>query len=315
MGALPLVTIISPSFNQGAFIEGMLLSVRRQSYTNVEHIVVDGGSDDVTLDVLSRHTDAYNLRWISEPDSGMYSAINKGLRMARGEIVTYINTDDLYFPWTVATVVDTFLRHPNAELVYGDMVSRDLDSGRDKLLFFPRRLDVNRLVRSGWLGQPTVFFRRRLLDSIGMFDESLKFLGDYDYWIRVGQGCRVAKCREFLAVQTNHPSTKRYQYSQELAAEGRVLKKKYGAPSGTRLTLWLLRDAVASRLAFTHQMISFATRYLMHRVGGIRPSADFPWSNTITYPGFRISSWVSYLASLVPVAGREHQSRAVVFDR
>src|SRR5690349_9655830 len=108
MDAPPLVSIVTPSLNRVDLIESTLRSVRSQSYPNVEHIVVDGGSTDGTLEVLRRYEGTYGLRWMSEPDQGMYDAINKGLAMARGEILAYLNTDDLYLPWTIDTVVSTF---------------------------------------------------------------------------------------------------------------------------------------------------------------------------------------------------------------
>jgi len=309
MNRTPLVSIISPSFNQGAFIEKTLLSVKNQNYENIEHIVVDGASTDATIEFLSRYSGTYNLRWISEGDTGMYDAINKGLKMARGEIVAYLNTDDLYFPWTVSAIADTFSRHPRVDLVYGDMVSRDLNTGQDELLFFPNRFNVRRLIRSGWLGQPTVFFRRRVLDSVGFFDDDLKLLGDYDYWIRVGQHCNVAKRVEFLAVQTNHSSTKRQEQSDELAEEGRMLKAKYGAPGGASNAFWNLFDSASARLAFTTRMLSLALRLLLHRVAGIEASDSSPWSNTVKSSSFDVSSWKKYGTALLPIVGRKHRSR------
>ena len=309
MSENPLVSIISPSFNQGAFIEKTLLSVCNQKYKNIEHIVVDGGSTDATLEILSRHAGADNLRWISESDTGMYDAINKGLMMARGEVVAYLNTDDLYFPWTVSAIVDTFSRHPKVDLVYGDMVSRDLNTGQDELFFFPQRFNVHRLIRSGWLGQPTVFFRRQVLDTVGLFDDDLKLLGDYDYWIRVGQHCQVAKCVEFLAVQTNHSSTKRQEQSEELADEGRMLKEKYSAPRGTSRILWNLLDSASARLAFTTRMISLSFRLFLYRAAGFEASVSSPWSNTVKSSSFNVSSWKRYGAALLPIIGRKHRSR------
>jgi glycosyltransferase involved in cell wall biosynthesis len=309
MGQNPLVSIISPSFNQGAFIENTLLSISNQTYENIEHIVVDGGSTDATLEVLSRYAGTYNLRWISENDTGMYNAINKGLKMARGEIVAYLNTDDLYFPWTVSAIVATFARQPMADLVYGDMVSRDLNTGQDELLFFPNRFDIHRLIRSGWLGQPTVFFRHRVLDSVGLFDDDLKLLGDYDYWVRVGQQCEVEKCVEFLAVQTNHSSTKRQEQSRELAEEGRILKAKFGAPSGVTRFLWSFLDSASARLVFTIRMVSLARRIFFSRVAGIEASSQSPWSNTVKCSSFNVASWRSYGLALLPVVGRKHRSR------
>src|SRR4030067_3134955 len=93
---LPLVSIITPSLNQGEFIEETILSVKNQTYENIEHIIVDGGSTDDTLNILKKYAGSYRMRWLSEPDNGMYQAINKGMRLANGEILAYLNSDDLY---------------------------------------------------------------------------------------------------------------------------------------------------------------------------------------------------------------------------
>src|SRR5262245_60785129 len=103
-----VVSIITPTLNRAPLLEYTLRSVRGQSYANVEHIVVDGKSNDGTRDLLQRYEPTYNLRWTSESDSGMYAAINRGLGMASGDILAYLNSDDLYFPWTLELVARAF---------------------------------------------------------------------------------------------------------------------------------------------------------------------------------------------------------------
>ena len=103
---LPLVSIVTPSYNQGKFIEDTILSVKNQSYPNIEHIVVDAGSTDGTLKILRKYEKEYNLKWVSEPDEGQSDAVNKGFEMAKGEIVDWINSDDVYFDtMTISYVV------------------------------------------------------------------------------------------------------------------------------------------------------------------------------------------------------------------
>ena len=105
----PLVSIITPSLNQARFLDDTLRSVRDQTYPHIEHIVIDGGSTDGTVEMLARNLCDERFRWLSEPDDGMYWAVNKGLRMASGSIVAYLNADDVFLPWSVAAAVD-FLR-------------------------------------------------------------------------------------------------------------------------------------------------------------------------------------------------------------
>ncbi len=117
-GHLPLVSIVTPTRDQGPYIEQTLRSVAGQTYPRIEHIVVDGGSTDGTHAILARHAAARGLVWWSEPDDGMYQAVNRGFARANGEILAYINSDDLYFPWSVEVAVRALQAGP--DLVYGD---------------------------------------------------------------------------------------------------------------------------------------------------------------------------------------------------
>lgn len=105
----PLVSIITPSFNQGRYIEQNILSIINQNYPLIEHIIVDGGSTDETIDILKKHESSYNLRWISESDEGQADAVNKGFNMAHGEIIGWLNSDDVYYDiTTISRIVDAF---------------------------------------------------------------------------------------------------------------------------------------------------------------------------------------------------------------
>ena len=116
---LHLVSIVTPSLNQGRFIEETILSIKNQSYPNIEHIIVDGGSTDNTLDIIKKYDGTYNMRWLSEPDEGQSDAINKGWKMSKGEIIAYLNSDDTYMPRAVETAVKFLTEHPDISMVYG----------------------------------------------------------------------------------------------------------------------------------------------------------------------------------------------------
>jgi glycosyltransferase involved in cell wall biosynthesis len=222
----PVVSIVTPSYNQGRYIERTLRSIRDQRYPLVEHIVVDGESTDGTVQILRHYERTYNLLWISETDSGMYEAINKGMRLATGDIVAYLNSDDHYFPWTVEVAVRALLSRPDAAFIYGDMVNVD-DAAADATVFFYPPFRLNHLRRWGFLGQPTVFWRRGAMDEAGPFDESLRFIGDCDYWIRLGERHRGLKVDEILAVEHNHPQAKRMSQSEALMTEIQALRERY----------------------------------------------------------------------------------------
>jgi glycosyltransferase involved in cell wall biosynthesis len=202
----PLVSIITPTLNQGRFIEASIRSIKGQTYSHYEHIIVDGGSTDGTLDILRAHEGTYPMRWLSEPDRGMYDAVNKGMGMARGEILAYLNSDDLYFPWTIAAVVDGLTRYSGAGAVHGDSIKIDLADGRQRATFEPpfRRSVV--AAAGPWAGlvQPTVFWRRSVWETIGPFDGDLRYVGDREYFLRIGARFRFRRIDEFLAVECLH---------------------------------------------------------------------------------------------------------------
>ena len=117
---LPLVSIVTPSYNQGKFIEDTILSVKNQNYSNIEHIVVDAGSTDNTVEILKKYEDSYNMRWISEPDEGQSDAIDKGFKMAKGTILTWLNSDDYYLhDQVISKVVYYFKLHKDVHVVTG----------------------------------------------------------------------------------------------------------------------------------------------------------------------------------------------------
>jgi glycosyltransferase involved in cell wall biosynthesis len=184
MNGLPLVSIVTPSFNKGPYIEETLLSVRNQTYPRIEHIVIDGGSTDETLSILKKHSS--DISWISEPDKGQSDAINKGWRRAHGEIIAYLNADDTYLPDAVETAVNYFLKHPETRMIYGDGILSD-EKGRFLANFSAGAFDLQNLVfcRDNIL-QPAVFLRKSVFETVGDVDVDLHLAMDLDYWIRTG---------------------------------------------------------------------------------------------------------------------------------
>jgi glycosyltransferase involved in cell wall biosynthesis/polysaccharide pyruvyl transferase WcaK-like protein/MoaA/NifB/PqqE/SkfB family radical SAM enzyme len=183
----PMISVITPSFNQSKFIEKTINSVLRQNYSNFEHIIIDGGSTDGTIEILKRYP---HLKWISEKDSGQSEALNKGLRIAKGEIVGWINSDDWYEPGTLGMIASFFNAHPTKNVVMGNCNLVD-ENGIifDKVVNQARGFEE---LKKYWIGrsiptQPAVFFRRNLLDQHGYIDETLHYAMDYDLWMRFAQ--------------------------------------------------------------------------------------------------------------------------------
>lgn len=206
MQGLPLVSIVTPSFNKDAFIEETILSVKAQTYPYIEHIVIDGGSTDKTLDILRRHSNS--IIWISEPDSGQSDAINKGWKIAKGEILAYLNADDIYMPWTVETAVKLLGEHPDVDMVYGKC--NIIDEQGELIMECPAtEFNLSDLVcGTCGLPQPTVFFRKKIIDTIGYLDADLHMAMDLDFWIRAGLLFKIKYIPQILANFRVYPGTK-----------------------------------------------------------------------------------------------------------
>jgi glycosyltransferase involved in cell wall biosynthesis len=202
----PVVSIVTPSYNQGAFIRQTIDSVLSQDYPHIDYQVVDGNSTDETLAVLKSYGD--RLRWVSEPDRGQTHAINKGMAVARGEIRAYLNSDDLLRPGAVARVVDYLRSHPRCDLMYG----RDalIDARGHYLAMYPTtEYSFDSLADCCCISQPAAFWRSRVARRIGPFDESLHLVMDYEYWLRADRsGALIEHIPEVLAHTRIHRQTK-----------------------------------------------------------------------------------------------------------
>jgi glycosyltransferase involved in cell wall biosynthesis len=180
-----MVSIIIPSFNQGEFIERTIQSVLLQDYRPIEIIVVDAQSNDNTIEVLKKFIKTPEVRWISEPDEGHADGINKGFQLAQGEIVAWLNSDDVYFTKNViSTIVTHFEKHPEHDLVYGHVA---IISRNDILLRFylVPPYDANRIKRRNLISQPSVFIRKDIVKNEKLAVGQIGL--DYEYWLRLIQ--------------------------------------------------------------------------------------------------------------------------------
>ena len=318
--SMPLVSIVTPTKDRGDLLEWTLRSVRRQTYRNFEHIVVDGGSTDGTLDLLREFGGTYPLRWISEPDPGMYHAINKGLRMSQGDIVAYLNSDDLYFPWTLEVIVEAFAKRPWADLIYGDALNVDDDTGATRL-YWMLPFDLDYIRRFRCLLQPAVFWRRGVLDRVGYFDESIKLVADCDYWMRAGASCRFAKVNEFLAIERDHAATLRETMARAAGAphprgsdEGyrdelvRV-RSRYVLLEGEEHTRALRRHALRARLWTRLYALAFSLLAIVPQ-----PIRRGPWSRLLASGQPRIARLPLFFRQ-VPKLGRYFAGPAISASR
>ena len=208
----PKISIITPSFNQGKFIERTIKSVVEQGYPSLEYIVVDGGSTDDTLDILRKY--GRQLQWISEKDEGQADAINKGLRMATGDIVAFLNSDDTYEENTLRNVATFFTVNPSIMWLTGrcriiDEYDREVRRGITwyKNLFL-HRYSFNALLVTNFISQPATFLRSEVLEEFGLFDKNQHLAMDYDYWLKIGEKYDPLILDEYLAMFRVYRSSK-----------------------------------------------------------------------------------------------------------
>ena len=201
----PLVSIITPSYNQGEFIEETIQSVLNQDYPNIEYIVIDGGSTDNTVDILKKYKGKFN--WISEKDKGQSDAISKGFRIAKGDVFAWLNSDDTYLTGAVRKVVEYFNSHPRTGMVYGKTHYVD-EAGHITGSYPTEPFDYKRLATFNFICQPSTFFKKDVLDEVGGVDTNLHYVMDYELWIRMAQKFQFGYLEEFLSTYRLHQESK-----------------------------------------------------------------------------------------------------------
>ena len=182
----PLVTIVTPSYNQADYLEETIQSVLNQDYSNIEYFIVDGGSTDNSLAIIEKYADKLGW-WVSEADQGQTDAINKGFAHANGEILAWINSDDTYSSGAVLEAVDYLQSHPDVGMVYGD--ANLIDEDGNIIGQFPARQTGYKRLRRGYvhIPQQAAFFRVDLWRKVGPLDTTFYFAMDYDLWVRLAK--------------------------------------------------------------------------------------------------------------------------------
>lgn len=227
---LPKISIIVPTLNQARFIEETIQSVLSQNYPNLELVVIDGGSKDGTLDILQRYSN--ELTWISEPDNGQVDAINKGLRRITGDVVAYLNSDDVYTANALHTVGKFFSDHPETQFLTGKCSNIDVNGVEIRsLIKFYKNMWLNlRIDKSltvlDYISQPATFWRAELTQTIGYFDPECHYAMDYDYWLRISRQHKLTFIDQYLAKFRVYPtsitsSNSRAQFDEEYKVAAR----------------------------------------------------------------------------------------------
>ncbi len=225
----PKVSIITPSYNQAEFLPHTIESVVSQDYPDLEYLIIDGGSTDSSLRIIKKYAAEFpNIIWISEKDKGQSNAINKGFKMASGEITAWLNSDDTYMAGAVRTQADFLTENPHVDLVYGDGAFID-EYGRFKEKFsFAEEFSLEKLINNKiMIMQPAAFWRKKLFDKIGYLNESFEYTMDWDFWIRAGYAGILKYNPVHVANTREYSFTKTFSGGMKRLKEIRYIIRKY----------------------------------------------------------------------------------------
>lgn len=210
------LAVVTPSFNQGAFLERAMRSVLDQGYPNLEYVVCDSCSADQSAEVLGRYSD--RVRAMIERDRGQADAVNKGITATSGDVIGWLNSDDTYRPGALPTVAAYFNQYPDVDVMYGDANLIDAD---DQIVgrYYTEPWNAARLPHRPFMCQPAVFFRRRMVDRFGLLDPTLQYTLDYEYWLRLARGgarfvylpFTLASARVHAETKTNTQGTRLFE--------------------------------------------------------------------------------------------------------
>ncbi len=271
--ALPLVSIVTPSFNQGQFLEETILSVLQQEYQNVEYIIIDGGSTDNSLEVIKRyeHRLAY---WVSEKDCGQADAINKGFQRSTGQIVGWLNSDDLLYPAAIKDVVNEFQRNSDLELIYGDV---DYGPSTDAIL---RKISGNTVVFKNMMRSLQVpipqqgsLWKRSVLNKIGHLNPRWHVVLDRDFFIRAASECKLLYLPMTLGLFRDHNLSKSSSQQTHWLAELPAMYDEFFTRKHLPREIYDVKEQTMGMVYITCASIAFrnsgsmaSLRYLMKAI-------------------------------------------------
>lgn len=236
----PKFTVVTPSFNQGSYIEKTIDSVLSQNYPNLEFIIIDGGSKDNTVEVIKKY-ERHLSYWVSEPDSGQSDAINKGMARATGEYLTWLNSDDWYLPDALNSMSQILSAAPSAGLVAG--AGRVVDMRGKELYAKEPTTEITIETLYGWLSggnfmQPSSAFRAEAWRAVGGLDESIHIAMDLDLWIRLAKaGYPVVTTRRMLSEALSHPDAKTTAFEDLMRLDCALVIIRHGGEHVVRKTL------------------------------------------------------------------------------
>ena len=222
----PKITVVTPSYNQAQFLEATLCSIHDQEYPNLEHIVIDGGSTDGSVETIKRYADRLAY-WVSEPDRGQTDALIKGFSRATGDIFAWLNSDDLFMPWTLWEVAEFFLKNPEARFVYGDALWIDI---KGHVLKSKKEIPFSWFIwlyDHNYIPQPSSFWRRDLYEEVGGIDPRFDLAMDADLWIRFAKRTKPIHVRRIWSKMRLYPEQKNQRLRHISDREDEVIRSRY----------------------------------------------------------------------------------------
>lgn len=290
MNDRPLVTIITPSYNQAQFLEETILSVLNQDYPHLEYWVIDGGSDDGSLDIIKKYADRLS-GWVSEKDNGQADAINNGIGFVKGEIVAWLNSDDVYRPNAITSAVQALSDHPQAGMVFSDVASID-EFGEVFNLMHYGDWGLPDLMAFKIIGQAGVFMRRSVLNQVGLLDPTYHYLLDHHLWLRIGLVSKIQYIEnEVWAAARMHAGAKNVAHAKQFGAEA------------YRLASWIEREEAFKPYLGDNRKKIWAGAYRLdgfYLLDGGYPKLALGayWKALKTYPPTALQDWKRILFAL-----------------
>jgi glycosyltransferase involved in cell wall biosynthesis len=270
----PLISILTPSFNQAKYLEQTILSVFSQDYPAIEYLIIDGGSTDGSIEIIKKYSDRIAW-WISEKDNGQAEAVNKGLKQAKGKYIGWLNSDDFYLPGAISQAVELLETNPKAAFVFGNVKSID-ENGKVTNIMRYDHWKFSDLMHFNIIGQPGVFIRKENMDRVGGLDLNYHFLLDHHLWLRLAAGSDVVYSDKIWAAARFHPNAKNVALAPEFGKEA------------IRLAKWMEGSSIFSDLWIENKNKVWAgayrikARYLL--------DAGKNWDSIVAYlQGFRFS--------------------------
>lgn len=234
---LPKISIITPTFNQAGYIERTIKSILNQDYPNIEYIVMDGGSTDGTVEILKKYS--RQIIWKSEKDKGQADAINKGLKIATGDICAYINSDDTYEPGAFRKVAKFFAANPDKKWVYGKCrIIDENDNEIRKFVTWYKNINLvkysyRKLLVENYISQPATFWKSEVNKELGLFDEGEYHVMDYEFWLRMGEKHPAGVIPEYVANFRFYANSKSGMQTKERFQDELRVAKKYSKGNKT----------------------------------------------------------------------------------